>query len=91
MRHNLELTRGVTFSGQVLLKLMERGLSRTQAYELVQSSALEAWRAGRDLEGTLLHNPRIREHLSPHAIRQCLDPERHMRHVDTIFKRVGLS
>ena len=90
MRENLMRTRGVAFSGQVLLRLMERGLSRTQAYELVQRAALAAWRDGRDFRDALLSDPAIRRHLSAEAIKRCLDPSRHLRHVDRIFKRVGL-
>ncbi len=90
MRQNLDMTRGVVFSGQVLLRLMERGLSRTRAYELVQKVAHEAWRQGRDFREALLDDGPIRKQLSADVLRQCVDPERHMRHVDRIFKRVGL-
>ena len=90
MRANLESTRGVSFSGQVLLALMRRGLSRTQAYELVQRCALAAWRNGRDFSANLSADPAIRRHLSPAELRKCLSPEPHLKHVDRIFKRVGL-
>jgi adenylosuccinate lyase len=90
MRNNLESTRGVVYSGQVLLALMRRGLSRTRAYELVQRAALSAWRNGSDFEEVLLQDTAIRRHLSPSAVRRCLDPRVHLKHVETIFKRVGL-
>ena len=91
MRANLESTRGVTYSGQVLLALMRRGLSRTRAYELVQRAALSAWRNGSDFAAVLLRDPAIRRHLSPEAVRRCVSPQPHLKHVDRIFKRVGLK
>jgi len=90
MRANLESTRGVVYSGQVLLALMRRGLSRTQAYELVQRCALEAWRNGRPFTEVLLQDRSIGRHLGPQALRRCVDPRVHVKHVNRIFKRVGL-
>lgn len=90
MHENLMKTKGVVFSGQVLLRLMEQGLTRTQAYELVQRSALEAWKNGGDFFEALLSNNAMREHLDEATLRRCVDPERHLRHVDHIFERVGL-
>ena len=90
MRANLESTRGVVYSGQVLLALMRRGLSRTQAYELVQRCALAAWRNGHSFTETLQRDAAIRKHLTPAALRRCVDPRVHLKHVGRIFKRVGL-
>ena len=89
MRANLESTRGVSASGQVLLALMRQGLSRTRAYELVQRCALAAWRNGSHFSDVLLRDPEIRKRLTPAAVRRCVSPERHLKHVDRIFKRVG--
>jgi adenylosuccinate lyase len=91
MRRNLMQTHGVVFSGQVLLKLMEQGLSRTKAYELVQRSALKAWQDGREFREVLLADPAIRRRLSEQTLRACVDPSRHLRHVKRIFQRVGLG
>ncbi len=91
MRANLESTRGVVYSGQVLLALMRKGLARTEAYELVQRCALSAWREGNTLEEALMSDREMRKHLSPEVLRRCVDPRVHQRHVDTIFKRVGLD
>jgi len=90
MRDNLMQTHGVVFSGQVLLRLMAQGLSRTKAYELVQRSALKAWRNGSDFRDVLLKDPAIRRHLSIETLRRCVDPARHLRYVEHIFRRVGL-
>ena len=90
MRANLASTRGVTFSGQVLLALMRRGLTRTTAYEVVQRGALTAWQTGEELTDVLARDPVIRTHLSREALARCLSPAPHLKHVDHIFKRVGL-
>jgi adenylosuccinate lyase len=90
MRANLESTRGVIYSGQVLLALMRQGLSRTQAYELVQRCALAAWRNEKDFGEELMRDQAIRRHLTPQALRRCLDPRAHLKYVNHIFKRVGL-
>ena len=91
MRANLESTHGVTYSGQVLLELMRRGVSRTRAYELVQRAALSAWRNGQEFAEVLLRDPAIRAHLTPKALRRCVDPRPHLKHVERIFRRVGLK
>ena len=90
MRANLESTHGVIYSGQVLLALMRRGLSRTQAYELVQRCAMSTERHGYEFTDVLLRDPAIRRHLTPEALRRCVEPRVHLKHVDRIFKRVGL-
>ena len=90
MRANLESTHGVIYSGQVLLALMRRGLSRTKAYELVQRAALAAWRNGNDFTDVVLRDPAIRRYLTPGMVRRCVDPRVHLKHVARIFKRVGL-
>ncbi len=90
MRANLESTRGVVYSGQLLLALMRRGLTRSRAYALVQRCALAAWRNGAAFPDLAARDPEIRRRLSPAAVRRCMDPARHLRHVDRIFKRVGL-
>ena len=90
MRTNLESTRGVVYSGQLLLALMRRGLARSQAYALVQRCALAAWRNGSAFTDVALRDRDIQRHLPPAAVRRCADPQSHLRHVDRIFKRVGL-
>jgi len=90
MRENLESMRGVTYSGQVLLALMRAGLSRTHAYELVQRCALAAWRNGHQFTEALHQDPGIQKYLKPDVLRRCVDPAVHLKHVETIFKRVGL-
>ena len=90
MRANLESTRGLIYSGQVLLALMRRGLTRRAAYELVQRCAVAAWRDGGEFTQRLLRDRAITRHLSPAQVRRCVDPRRHLKHVKAIFTRVGL-
>ncbi len=90
MRANLESTRGVAYSGQVLLALMRRGLTRTRAYELVQRAALDAWRNGSDFSQVVGRDAVIGRYLTAAELRRCIDPRRHTRHVNRIFQRVGL-
>jgi len=91
MRENVERTRGVIYSGQVLLALMRRGLSRKRAYELVQRCALSAWSNGSAFSDVLLRDEAIRRYLAPEALRRCVDPRVHLKHVDRLFQRVGLG
>ena len=84
-------TQGIVFSGQVLLRLMEQGLSRTQAYEMVQRLALQVSQDGRDFREALMADPAIRRRLPDKVLRACVDPDRHLRHVERIFQRVGLG
>ena len=91
MLENLAKTHGVVFSGQVLLRLMEQGLSRTAAYELVQHLALRAFQERTSFPELVLQDLGMRRYLSEQTLRDCVNPQRHLRHVETIFKRVGLS
>ena len=90
MRQNLELTRGLVFSEAVLLALVEKGLSRDEAYRLVQRHAMKAWESREPFKPFLVADPEIRRHLSPAEIENCFDLGYHLRHLDEIFARVGL-
>jgi adenylosuccinate lyase len=90
MRQNLEMTGGLVFSEAVLLALVEKGLSRDEAYRLVQGHAMKAWESREPFKPLLLADPEIRRHLSPAEIENCFDLGYHLRHLDEIFARVGL-
>jgi len=90
MRQNLELTGGLVFSEAVLLALVEKGLSRDEAYRLVQRHAMKAWESREPFKPFLVADPEIRRHLSPAEIENCFDLGYHLRHLDEIFARVGL-
>ena len=90
MQANLDSTRGVVYSGQVLLALMRRGLPRTQAYAIVQRCALSAWERGAAFLEVLLADAAVRRYLTPAELRRCADPRRHVKRVRELFARVGL-
>ena len=90
MRRNLELTRGLIFSESVLLALMRKGLVRPAAYKIVQRSALAAWAGRGDFFTLLSKDPEVRRRLNSSELKACFDLRRHLKHVDAIFKRVGL-
>jgi adenylosuccinate lyase len=88
MRRNLDLTRGLIFSGQLLLDLAAAGMLREQAYRIVQSHAMRAWEQGGDFRAAVEEDPQIRAVLTPDQIGQSFSLERQLRHVDRIFDRV---
>lgn len=97
MRRNLERTGGLIFSQRVLLALVDKGMSREQAYRIVQEEAMAAWgedgRAGGQevpFAQRVRARREVRERLSDAEIDACFDPAYHVRHVDMIFRRLGL-
>src|SRR3989475_1215541 len=88
MKENLERSRGVVFSGTVLLELARRGVSREQAYEWVQRNAMRAFVEQRDFKALLLADPEITAVLPPADIDRAFDLNEQLRHVDHIFERV---
>ncbi|HEX2484846.1 MAG TPA: adenylosuccinate lyase [Myxococcota bacterium] len=87
MRENLDLTRGLVFSGTLLLELARKGLSREDAYALVQGHAMETWERGGDFRERVLADPAIAEVLSKEEIDRAFDLGHALRHVDAIFER----
>ena len=88
MRQNLELTRGVIFSGQLLLDLAAAGMLREQAYKLVQGHAMRSWEEGTDFRGAIESDPAVQKLLAPEEVAAAFSVERYLRHVDRIFDRV---
>jgi len=88
MKENLERSRGVVFSGTVLLELARRGVSRERAYEWVQRNAMQAFHEQRDFKGLLLTDDEVTRVLSRTDIERAFDLGEQLRHVDHIFDRV---
>jgi adenylosuccinate lyase len=88
MRENMDRSRGVVFSGTVLLELAQRGVSREQSYEWVQRNAMRAFHEQRDFKGLLLADPDVGTVLSPAEIEHAFDLNAQLRHVDRVFERV---
>jgi adenylosuccinate lyase len=88
MRQNLDRSRGVIFSGTVLLELARRGVSREQAYEWVQRNAMRSFDEQRDFKSLLLADRDVMEALSPAQIERAFDLNDQLKHVDDVFERV---
>jgi len=88
MRANLDRLGGLVHSQRVLLALTQKGLSREDAYKLVQEHAMKVWQGKDDFLTLLKADPAVRKHLSPKEIEANFDLGHHLKHVDTIFKRV---
>jgi adenylosuccinate lyase len=88
MLANLESTRGLVFSGQLLLDLVESGVSREDAYRLVQNHAMRAWREGLDFHDLVVNDPTIRGRVPRAKIERAFDLKRQLKNIDKIFARV---
>jgi len=88
MRENLNRSRGVVFSGTVLLELAKKGVPREQAYEWVQRNAMRAFAEQRDFKTLLAADPDVSRVLAPAEIDRAFDLDEQLKHVDHIFARV---
>jgi adenylosuccinate lyase len=88
MRENLERSRGVVFSGSVLLALASKGVSREQAYAWVQRNAMRSFHEARDFKQLLVDDAEVTAVMPAAEIEQAFDLEHELRHVDRIFDRV---
>src|SRR5215472_461528 len=88
MRRNVDLTKGLIFSGQLLLDLAAAGMLREDAYRVVQSHAMRAWETEGDFRAAVDADPEIRKVLKPEQIAEAFSLERQLRNVDQIFARV---
>ncbi len=90
MLANLVKTKGLIFSQRVLLELMQKGLSREKAYDLVQRAAMKAWRQTVDFKETLLKDREVLRYLHREDLDRIFNLDYYLRHVNKIFKNVGL-
>lgn len=88
MVENIYLTHGAVFSGRVLNVLVEHGLSREEAYDVVQPLALQSYKEGIDLHALLSSSALVMNVLTPEELASCFDVKFALREVDTIYKRV---
>ncbi len=91
MIRNMERTYGLIFSQRVLLKLIDKGYAREKAYDLVQPLAMQAWEEGKSFPDLVEANEEIAMHLTANELKDCFDPTYHLKNVDRIFERVGLT
>lgn len=91
MKANIDKTFGLVYSQQVMLTLIDKGLSREEAYDLVQPKAMESWETKVPLRELAGKDPRIQEVLTTEELDECFNENHHLSRVDTIFKRAGLE
>ncbi|MCD8485896.1 MAG: adenylosuccinate lyase [Desertifilum sp.] len=91
MKRNMNLYGGVVFSQRVLLALVEKGMSREEAYRVVQGCAHTAWnQPNGNFQASIQQDPQVTQHLSPEEIEQCFDPQHHLKHLDEIYQRLSI-
>ncbi len=88
MKKNLDLTKGLVFSGQLLLDLAAAGMLREQAYKTVQTKAMQAWEQDGDFRAAIEADPEITERLSKEQLKESFSVSRQLANVDRIFERV---
>ncbi|HIP92016.1 MAG TPA: adenylosuccinate lyase, partial [Thermotoga sp.] len=87
MLRNLDITKGLIYSEGILIKLMEKGIPRKKAYEIVQQDAEKAWKDGKRFLEVLLEDDRIIENMSEAELRELLSTSYYLKHIDIIFRR----
>lgn len=91
MKRNMARTYGVPFSGRIMTKLIDKGFSREQAYDTVQPRAMQAWEEQRQFREIVESTTEITKVLSAEEIEDAFNPSWHLKHVDTIFAKLGLE
>ncbi|WP_273127914.1 adenylosuccinate lyase [Metabacillus sp. HB246100] len=90
MKRNMDRTQGLIYSQRVLLALIDTGMTREEAYDLVQPKAMEAWEKQVPFKGLVEAEEKITSRLTPEMIEDCFDYNYHLKGVDAIFDRLGL-
>ena len=91
MKQNIELTKGLVFSQRIMLALIDKGQSRQKAYELVQRSAMKAWKGNKKFLSLLKADPEVTAILPQAELEPLFDYQYYLRYIDDIFARLGLT
>ncbi|RHW30081.1 adenylosuccinate lyase [Oceanobacillus profundus] len=91
MKRNIDKTHGVIFSQRVLLKLIDKGMAREAAYDIVQPKAMQAWETETPFKQLVESDEEITAKLTQEEIEDCFNYTYHLKNVDVIFERIGLS
>ncbi len=91
MKNNLQITKGMISSESILLELVQKGLTREEAYKLVQRNAMKVWEDGADFREALLKDPEVASRLTEQELESCFDLGHHLRFVDEIFQRADIT
>ncbi|WP_079708684.1 adenylosuccinate lyase [Paraliobacillus ryukyuensis] len=91
MKRNIGRTYGVIFSQRVLLSLIDQGMSREEAYDIVQPNAMKAWETATPFRTLIEQEEKIMATLSKEQVDDCFDYTYHLKNVDAIFEKIGLA
>jgi adenylosuccinate lyase len=91
MKKNLELTKGLIYSQRIMLALIDKGLTRKEAYEMVQRNAMKTWESSKTFLKILEADPEVVKALPPEELEKLFDYEYYLQHIDEIFSRLGLT
>ena len=91
MKRNMNVYGGVIFSQKVLLALVDKGMTREDAYQVVQSCAHSAWNTeGGDFQGLISEDATVNQYLSSEEIEACFNPQHHLKNLDQVYQRLGI-
>jgi len=90
MQKNLKKTGGLIFSQRVMIELIKAGLTREQAYRLVQKHAMNTWKEGKDFKEALLNDKEVCKLLKPYMINKCFELDYYLRNINVVLKRIGI-
>ena len=90
IKKNLERTHGLIYSQRTMLKLVEFGITREEAYLIVQENAMKSWNTGRDFKELLSNDPRVTSKIKKENFEAIFDEKKSMKNVDYIFNNAGL-
>ena len=91
MLDNMDISEGLVYSQHIMLELIKKGATRMESYDIVQTAALEASKSSKNFKTLMLHNEKIKEFMSREEIENCFSLDYHLRHIDRIFKNIGLG
>jgi len=91
MEKNLDVTKGLVFSQKVMIALIDKGLTRQEAYKIVQRNAMKSWKERVSFFDLLIKDPELTRHLTKKELEEIFDYNFFLRHVDEIFKRLKLG
>jgi adenylosuccinate lyase len=90
MLRNMQVSKGLVYSQHIMLELIKKGATRLEAYDLIQGAALECHSGDKDFKDLVMNDKGVRSYLSEKEISDCFSLDYHLRHVDRIFKNIGL-
>ncbi|MFQ5588429.1 MAG: adenylosuccinate lyase [Nitrospiria bacterium] len=88
MRKNMEMTGGTLYSQKILLRLIQKGMIRETAYEVVQKTAMEIFKNGGSFQAAISANASVAKHLTPNEVAACFDPWQYLQQLDVSYERV---